>query len=52
MLFLIVMLVIGIVGNALFPGAITRKLSRKRPGTCPRCGRFIIGSRGCDCKKG
>jgi hypothetical protein len=52
MLFLIVMLVIGIVGNALFPGAMTRKLSRKRPGTCPRCGRFIIGSRGCDCKKG
>jgi len=50
--FLLVMLVIGMVGNALFPGSVRRRLRPSKPKTCPRCGRFIIGSKGCDCKKG
>jgi hypothetical protein len=51
-LFLLVMVAIGMVGNALFPGSVRRRLSRSKPKTCPRCGRYVIGSKGCDCKKG
>jgi hypothetical protein len=54
--FLLVMVAIGMVGNALFPGSIGRnlrkKLGMKGPTTCRACGRYIIGSKGCDCKKG
>lgn len=50
--FLLVMLVIGMVGNALFPGSVRRRLRPSKPKTCPRCGRFMIGSKGCDCRKG
>ena len=58
--FLIVMLGIGMIGNALFPGRMTRKLKKtmananplKKPPTCKRCGRYVIGKSGCDCGKG
>jgi hypothetical protein len=55
-LFLVVMVLIGIIGNALFPGAIGRGVKKRltggKPSTCPRCGRYVIGSKGCDCRKG
>jgi hypothetical protein len=55
-LFLVVMVLIGIIGNALFPGAIGRNVKKRLTGrkasTCPRCGRYVIGSKGCDCRKG
>ncbi len=52
-LFLLGMVVIGMIGKVLFPGAIGRAV-RKRIGpvpTCGRCGRYVIGSKGCDCGK-
>jgi hypothetical protein len=54
--FLLVMVAIGMVGNALAPGAIGRSIKKRmgvgKPATCGRCGRYVIGSKGCDCKKG
>lgn len=51
--FLLVMLVIGMIGNALFPGALGQAAKRKLPlagtATCPRCGRYRIGKSACDC---
>jgi hypothetical protein len=56
LVFLIVMVVIGMIGNALFPGSIRRGVKKRlvgaKPSTCPRCGRYVIGSKGCDCRKG
>ena len=54
--FLLVMLAIGLVGNALFPGRIGGSLKNRfgvgKPATCKRCGRYVIGAKDCDCKKG
>lgn len=54
--FLLVMAAIGMVGNALFPGriggSIKKRLGVGKPSTCKRCGRYVIGAKGCDCKKG
>jgi hypothetical protein len=51
--FLGVMLIVAMIGRAMFPNAIRRKppLVGKagRPANCPRCGRFIIGKGPCDC---
>lgn len=56
LLFLLVMVVIGMIGKALFPGRIThlakRSLPGKKPPTCKRCGRYVIGQSDCDCRKG
>lgn len=59
LLFLLVMVAIGMVANLIFPGSMKRSLGPtwrptwrpKKPGKCPRCGRFLIGSKGCDCGK-
>lgn len=52
--FLLVMVAIGMIGNAVAPGSVRRILRRQKPKTasCPRCGRYLIGKTGCDCKKG
>ena len=60
--FLLIMAVIGIIGNALFPGAMARQVKSRMRGknrlgaaksaTCKACGRYVIGAKGCDCKKG
>ncbi len=54
--FLVIMLVIGMIGNALSPGsvgrAVRKRLGSVKPERCPRCGRYMIGPKGCDCKKG
>ena len=62
MVFLSLMIVIGIVGNALFPGAMARQLKSRlrgkirlgaaKPPTCPGCGRYVIGAARCGCGKG
>lgn len=56
LIFLLVMVVGGMLSNLLFPGSVRRSIDKRlrpaKPATCPKCGRFIIGSRGCDCKKG
>jgi hypothetical protein len=53
-LFLGGMAVVAMIGNLLFPGAMSRRVGRMRrralakPATCPRCGKYIIGRGGCD----
>ena len=53
--FLLIMVLIGMIGNALsggwLKGFVTRKMSRGMVDTCPRCGRYMIGKSGCDCGK-
>jgi hypothetical protein len=56
LLFLLVMVAIGMIGNAIFPGSALRSVKKRlrlnKPSTCNRCGRYVIGSKSCDCKKG
>lgn len=59
LLFLLAMAVIGMVGNLVFPGrfdplAHLRRKSlafRRKPPVCSRCGRYMIGTSGCECGK-
>jgi hypothetical protein len=49
-LFLAGMVLLALVGRALFPGALRlRRGSAARPAKCPSCGRFMIGKAPCDC---
>jgi hypothetical protein len=49
-LFLAAMAILGMVGNWLFPGAISRSLKQRvKPAKCPKCGRFLMGRSTCDC---
>ena len=54
--FLLVMVAIGMIGNIFSPGIVGRSVKKRlglnKPSTCNRCGRYVIGSKGCDCKKG
>ena len=62
LLFLVLMALIGIIGNALFPGAMARQAKARlwgknrrggaKSASCTSCGRYLIGTKGCDCKKG
>ena len=49
-IFLAAMVLIGLIGRALFPGALPRVM-RKRKGApiCGTCGRHLIGTKTCDC---
>lgn len=53
LVFLLVMVVIAMLGNAMFPGAIGRGLRRRigaaRPSVCKSCGKPLIGKSGCSC---
>lgn len=49
-IFLGFMALIGIIGRALFPSALPRALRKDRKAaTCPKCGRYQIGRKPCDC---
>lgn len=56
-LFLIAMAALAMFGRLRFPGALKRRLRGRfggrlaEPATCKKCGRYIIGSGGCDCAK-
>lgn len=53
-LFLAGMALIGFIGKWLFPQAMrraVRNLPVVRAATCSRCGRYLIGKGGCDCRK-
>ena len=55
LLFLLAIVLVAMIGRALFPGALRRGTARRdvgKPGTCPRCGRCLIGKNGCDCTAG
>lgn len=50
LLFLVGMVLVALIGRALFPGSLRLRRDRAaRPGTCPSCGRFLIGKGPCDC---
>lgn len=50
LVFLLAMVLIALVGHALFPGAMPRALrKREKAPVCKRCGRYLIGSKTCDC---
>jgi hypothetical protein len=53
LLFLLGMVLIAMIGRALFPNAVRRLTGRRsvalKPGTCPRCGTYIIGKGPCAC---
>lgn len=55
LVFLLAMALVGMIGKALFPGKMSRiaQLRRKslKPPVCSGCGRYIIGTSGCDCRK-
>jgi hypothetical protein len=49
-IFLGAMVLIALIGRALFPSALPRVLrKRKGPPVCDSCGRYLIGRKGCDC---
>ena len=53
LLFLLGMVLIAMIGRALFPGAVRRIVTRRsaalKPGTCPGCGRYLVGKGPCPC---
>lgn len=52
LLFLLAIVLVGMIGRALFPAVLRRGTTRRRAGkpeSCPNCGRFLIGKGGCDC---
>ncbi len=49
-IFLLAMVLLGMVGKWLFPGAISRSIKQRvAPAKCPKCGRFLMGRAKCDC---
>lgn len=55
--FLIVMAALAAMGRLRWPGTSRRIGSRrsdtpKRPGKCPKCGAYRVGSGPCPCEKG
>jgi hypothetical protein len=49
-LFLGAMVLIALVGRALFPGVLPKVLRKKSsPPVCDKCGRYLIGRSTCDC---
>ncbi|MFM7336191.1 MAG: hypothetical protein ACKO2N_16320 [Tabrizicola sp.] len=48
--FLGAMVLVALVGRVLFPSALP-KVMRKRqvPPRCSKCGRYLIGTKTCDC---
>ena len=50
MVFLGLMVLVALIGRALFPGALPKVLRKKSsPPVCARCGRYLIGRTTCDC---
>jgi hypothetical protein len=49
--FLCFMVLVALIGRALFPSALPRILQPPKPGAkCKRCGRPQIGTKPCDCR--
>jgi hypothetical protein len=50
LVFLLAMVLIALIGRALFPGALPRMMQkRKTAPVCIKCGRPLIGTKSCDC---
>jgi hypothetical protein len=50
LIFLLVMVIVAMLGKALFPGAAKRLALRRKTAACPACGRPQIGRAPCSCK--
>jgi hypothetical protein len=49
-IFLGAMVLIALIGRALFPGALPRVMRKRKPTpVCKQCGRYLSGSMTCDC---
>ncbi|MDM7932552.1 hypothetical protein [Tabrizicola sp.] len=54
-IFLGLMVLVALIGRALFPSALPRILRKDRsrkagkPHVCAKCGRYLIGQKSCDC---
>ncbi|MBA4325160.1 MAG: hypothetical protein C0426_08980 [Rhodobacter sp.] len=49
-IFLAAMVLIALIGRALFPGALPRVMrKRQKAPVCGKCGRYLIGTKTCDC---
>lgn len=50
LVFLGAMVLIALIGRALFPSALPKVLRKKAsPPVCAKCGRYLIGRSTCDC---
>ncbi len=50
LVFLGLMVIVALIGRALFPSALPRVLRKKSdPPVCDRCGRYVIDRKTCDC---
>ncbi len=50
LVFLGLMVIVALIGRALFPSALPRVMRKKSsPPVCDRCGRYVIGRKTCDC---
>lgn len=50
LLFLGLMVLVALIGRALFPTALPRVMrKRASPPVCAKCGRYLIGRKTCDC---
>ena len=50
LVFLGLMVLVALIGRALFPSALPRALRKDRkPPVCAKCGRYLIGRKTCDC---
>lgn len=51
LVFLGLMVLVALVGRALFPSALPRVMRKgQRPQVCQSCGRHLIGTRPCVCQ--
>jgi hypothetical protein len=49
LVFLGLMVIIGMIGKALFPATMNRVVRKSLPvGRCATCGRYLLGAKGCD----
>ncbi len=50
LVFLLLMVLVALIGRALFPSALPRVLRKDtKPPVCRKCGRYVIGRKTCDC---
>jgi hypothetical protein len=49
--FLGLMVLVALIGRALFPSALPRVMQKKSSASvCAKCGRYLIGRKTCDCR--
>jgi hypothetical protein len=50
LLFLLAMVLVALIGRAFFPSSLPRVMQKRSgPPRCAKCGRYLIGTKTCDC---